>query len=283
MSGRLREIARQTVAICEAGKYRNRAGELITIAEAVSAAVAGTRHHLPDETLTSTASPAATVEIEVTYESTLAAARRVGKDAACLVFASAKNPGGGFLGGAKAQEESIARASALYPCLLAAPEFYAFHRDQRDLRYSDRIIYSPRVPVFRDDKNNLLDRPYHPTFLTAAAPNLGAIVRNQPGHAADVPAVLHRRAVRVLRVAAAHGHRTLVLGAWGCGVFRNDAATVAGAFREALREIDRFDRVVFAVRDGLPGTPVYAAFRSILVDQTGDVLADWDPDWDAEN
>lgn len=260
VSGRLREIARQTVAIAESGRYRNGAGADIVIDEAVRAAVAGTRHHLPDEVLTVGDVAVGAGRVEVTYESTLQAALRLGADAACLVFASAKNPGGGFLGGAKAQEESIARSSALYPCLLAAPEFYAFHRAQRDLRYSDRVIYSPAVPVFRDDKGNLLDQPYPASFLTAAAPNLGAILRNQPEHAADVPAVLAGRARRVLEVAAAHGHRTMVLGAWGCGVFRNDPATVADAFADALRVIDRFDQVVFAIRDGLPGTPVYRAF-----------------------
>ena len=260
MSSRLREIARETVAIAESGRYRNNAGEDIAIEAAVRAAVDGTREHLPDEVLHADGAKPGAGAVEVTYESTLQAARRLGPGAACLVFASAKNPGGGFLGGAKAQEESIARSSALYPCLLAAPDFYAFHRGQRDLRYSDRVVWSPGVPVFRDDKGNLLDRPYTTSFLTAAAPNLNAIVRNQPEHAADVPAVLGRRARRVLEVAAAHGHRTLVLGAWGCGVFRNDPAVVAGAFADALRVVDRFDLVVFAVRDGLPGTPVYRTF-----------------------
>ncbi|MEH0972839.1 TIGR02452 family protein [Micromonospora sp. CPCC 205546] len=260
MSGRLREIARQTVAIAESGRYRNAAGDDVVVGPQVRAAVAGTRHHLSDETLTVDDTRAGAGTVEVAHESTLQAARRLGPDAACLVFASAKNPGGGFLGGAKAQEESVARSSALYPCLLAAPDFYAFHRSQGDLRYSDRVIYSPRVPVFRDDKGGLLDVPYPTSFLTAAAPNLGAIVRNQPAYAADVPAVLLRRARRVLEVAAAHGHRTIVLGAWGCGVFRNDPATVAGAFADALRAVDRFDRVVFAIRDNLPGTPVYRAF-----------------------
>ncbi|MGC5381560.1 TIGR02452 family protein [Micromonospora sp. DT68] len=260
MSGRLREIARQTVAIAESGRYRNDAGDEVVLGGAIRAAIAGTRHHLPDDVLAlGNAEPGAGT-VEVTYESTLQAAHRVGSDAACLVFASAKNPGGGFLGGAKAQEESVARASALYPCLLAAPDFYAFHRGQRDLRYSDRVIYSPDVPVFRDDKGNLLDQPYTTSFLTAAAPNLGAIIRNQPEHTTDVPAVLARRARRVLEVAAAHGRRTVVLGAWGCGVFRNDPATVADAFAEALQVVDRFDHVVFAIRDGLPGTPVYRAF-----------------------
>lgn len=190
------------------------------------------------------------------------AARRLGPEAAALVFASAKNPGGGVLGGAQAQEESIARSSALYPCLLTASEFYSFHRAQRDLRYSDRVIYSPAVPVFRDDKGNFLDKSYLTSFLTAAAPNLGAILRNQPEYASDVPAVLTRRARRVLEVAAAHGHRTVVLGAWGCGVFRNDPSVVADAFAEALQAVPRFDRVVFAIRDGLPGTPVYATFAA---------------------
>ncbi|MEU8301833.1 TIGR02452 family protein [Micromonospora sp. NPDC048909] len=260
MSGRLREIARQTVAIAESGRYRNGAGDEVGIGEAVRAAVAGTCHHLPDEVLAVGNAEPGAGRVEVTYESTLQAALRLGPGAASLVFASAKNPGGGFLGGAKAQEESIARSSALYPCLLAAPEFYAFHRGQRDLRYSDRVIYSPGVPVFRDDKGNLLDQPYTTSFLTAAAPNLGAVVRNQPADAADVPAVLLRRARRVLEVAAAHGHRAIVLGAWGCGVFRNDPATVAGAFADALQMVDRFDHVVFAIRDGLPGTPVYRTF-----------------------
>ncbi|WP_155374987.1 TIGR02452 family protein [Catellatospora vulcania] len=264
MSGRLREIARQTVEIAERGHYHNAAGSEVRIGPAVREAVAGTRHHEPDEELAVAGERTTRPVIEVTRESTLVAARRAGPAAACLVFASAKNPGGGFLGGAKAQEESIARASALYPSLLAVPDFYAYHRAQRDLRYSDRVIYSPGVPVFRDDKGNLLDEAYRTSFLTAAAPNLGAIARNQPEHVPDVPAVLLRRATRVLEVAAAHGHRTLVLGAWGCGVFRNDPAVVAQAFADALRTVDRFDRVVFAIYDNLSGTPVHATFARVF-------------------
>ncbi|MEW1587650.1 TIGR02452 family protein [Micromonospora vinacea] len=261
MSGRLREIARETVAIADSGRYRNGAGDEVAIGEMVRAAVAGTRLHLPDEEPAADNAEPGEGTVEVTNESTLQAARRLAPGAACLVFASAKSPGGGFLNGAEAQEESIARSSALYPCLRAAPEFYAYHREQRDLRYSDRVIFSPDVPVFRDDEGSLLDQPYTTSFLTAAAPNLGAILGNQPEHVADVPAVLARRARRVLEVAAAHGQRTLVLGAWGCGVFRNDPATVADTLADALREVDRFDHVVFAIRDNLPGTPVYRTFR----------------------
>jgi uncharacterized protein (TIGR02452 family) len=57
----------------------------------------------------------------------------------------------------------------------------------------------------------------------------------------------------------------LVLGAWGCGVFRNDPGLVAGVFADLLaRSGGWFDEVVFAVYDRQPGTPTYAAFVSAL-------------------
>ncbi|WP_027345106.1 TIGR02452 family protein [Hamadaea tsunoensis] len=260
MSQRLGEIARQTVVITDAGAYRTEGVE-VDIADQVRASIAGTRLYTSPPLFEGTPAEAT---IEVTKESTLEAARRVGPEAATLVFASARNPGGGFLGGAQAQEESVARSSGLYRCLLKVPEFYEFHREERDLRYSDRVIYSPGVPVFRNDKGRLLEEPYTTSFLTAAAPNLGAILDNQLPYARDVPAVLARRARHVLAVAAANRHRRLVLGAWGCGVFRNDPETVAGAFAEALAAMPCFEQVVFAVWQGRP-LDVYAAFQRRFV------------------
>jgi len=245
MSTRLRAVAREAVEIAERGWYHDQRGAEVRVD--VAPAVAGTRLYLPADELPAggpDGSPGGLVE--VTGESTLAAARRLGGDVAALVFASARSPGGGFLNGAEAQEESIARSSALYPCLRAADEFYVYHRSHRELTYTDRVIYSPGVPVFRDDRAALLTQPYPVTFLTSAAPNLQAIHSNQPELVAEVPAVLRRRAARVLAVAAAHGHRRLVLGAWGCGVFGNDPATVAEAFAEALLRYP-MDHVVFAV------------------------------------
>ena len=266
VSSRLRAIAGETVAIIDADGYQSPSGRPVRLADDINAAVAGTRLYLPGEKVAvPPADGGAHPVIEVTNETSLSAARRLGDGVACLVFASAHKPGGGFLNGAQAQEESIARASALYECQTAAPEFYSFHREHRDLLYSDRVIYSPGVPVFRDDDDALLEEPFLVSFLTAAAPNLGAIMANQPASAARVPSVLDVRARRVLEVAAANGHRTLVLGAWGCGVFRNDPASVAAIFAEQLRRVPGwFDRVVFPVLDTRPGTPLYSAFAREL-------------------
>jgi uncharacterized protein (TIGR02452 family) len=256
----LRDVARETLQILEAGSYRAPGGGRVDFADAIRTAIAGTRLYLPTQALPTPRSTGAAPTVSVTGESTLAASRRLARDGdvAALVFASAKNPGGGFRTGAQAQEEGVARASALYRCLTAAPQFYAFHRLHGDNLYTDRVIHSPRVPVFRDDDGQLLESPYHVSFLTAAAPNRGAVPANR---ADQVAATLAVRARRVLAVAATHGHRHLVLGAWGCGVFRNDPAMVADAFASALADsAGWFDRVVFAVLDNKKAAPVRGAF-----------------------
>ncbi|MFF4652087.1 TIGR02452 family protein [Streptomyces sp. NPDC001380] len=290
MSARLRGIARETAAITAEGRYRAPGGGVVDIGRQVAAAVAGTRLHGPGPVDPGPVAPGpvapgpvapgpvpvpgvrgpAAPRVHVTGESSLQAARRMLADSpepvAVLDFASARNAGGGFLNGAQAQEEALCRASALHACLRAVPEFYAAHRaDPRPLS-SDRVLHAPAVPVFRDDRGTLLGEPYAVDFLVAAAPNAGAAADRSPRLAARVPAVLRTRAERVLQTAAAHGLRRLVLGAWGCGVFRNDPARVAEAFRVHLAPgaplAGRFTEVVFAVLDPRPGSPVREAFRT---------------------
>jgi uncharacterized protein (TIGR02452 family) len=148
---------------------------------------------------------------------------------------------------------------------MEAREFYDHHRAHRDPFYTDRVIHSPAVPVFRDDRGQLLDEPYTAGFLTAAAPNAGVVLRTAPERAPELPGALAARAERVLETAAAHGYRRLVLGAWGCGVFQNDPAQVAGAFRALLTDGGRFagsfEHVVFGVLDRTKGAVVLSAFE----------------------
>ncbi|MFJ8692459.1 TIGR02452 family protein [Streptomyces roseolilacinus] len=271
MSARLRGIARETEEIVAAGRYRTPGGE-VRIAELVARAVEGTALHGP-EPVPATPDTGRATRVEVTGESSTEAARRLtgaapGDPVAVLNFASARNPGGGYLNGAQAQEEALCRASALYATLLRAPGYYDHHRADRDPFYTDRVIHSPGVPVFRDDRGRLLDRPYTVGFLTSPAPNAGVIRARTPERAARIPGALASRAERVLETAVAHGYRRLVLGAWGCGVFRNDPADVAGAFRALLtgegRFAGHFDEVVFAVLDRTREERTLAAFRTVF-------------------
>ena len=276
MNDRRRVIAAETIAILERGWYDHPEVGRVRIGDDLARSVAATRLWTPEESraalneLTTGASAApggAAPRMEVANEASLAAARRVGGAVGCLNFASAKNPGGGFRGGAEAQEESLARSSGLYRCLLEAPGFYAFHRSQRDLLYSDHVVFSPAVPVFRDEHGALLPQPYPVSFVTAAAPNAGALGLGHP-RAALLPGVLSARAARVLAVFWANGLRRLVLGAWGCGVFRNPPESVAAAFAEHLGPSgifhSSFEHVVFAVLDRAPGAPTFGAFAAAL-------------------
>jgi uncharacterized protein (TIGR02452 family) len=278
MSARLRGIARENEGIVAAGFYRASDGRTVEIAQAVRAACEGTRTFGPDPVpVPAPDAPAARTLVEVTPESSLRAAHRLVRDGddpvAVLNFASARNPGGGYLNGAQAQEEALCRGSALYTCLLRAPGYYERHRADRSPFYSDRVIHSPAVPVFRDDKGRLLDEPYQVGFLTAAAPNAGVIARTAPERVAEIPAALASRAERVLETAAANGYRRLVLGAWGCGVFMNDPAQVAEAFRVLLapggRFGGRFTHVVLGVLDRTRNATTRTAFENAFRELTG--------------
>jgi len=253
-----RALAAEAIDIVRSGRYQA-GGRRVDLTEQVAASIRTTRLVLPEAPL-QPVTQATTATIEVREESSLAASRQLGPGTACLVFASARNPGGGFLNGAQAQEEAIARSSALYATQTSVPEFYEHHRREKSLLYSDRVIVSPGVPVFRSDDGALLPDPFTTTCLTAAAPCRAAIERNQPEAVPQIPATLARRAGRMLDVAAAHGCRRIVLGAWGCGVFGNDPAGVATAFRDALATRPAFEHVAFAILDTRPGQPVLRAF-----------------------
>jgi uncharacterized protein (TIGR02452 family) len=279
MNAQLRAIAQENEDIVAAGGYTAPDGRNVTIAAAVAAAQDGTRMYGPDPVPVPVpeAAPVARTVVEVTSESSLEAARRLVESGdgpvVVLNFASARNPGGGYVRGTKAQEEDLCRSAALYGCLLRVPEYYDHHRAERNAFYSDRVIHSPGAPVFRDEGGRLLDEPFHVSFLTAAAPNAGVILERTPEDAHLIPAALRSRAERVLEVAAVHGYRRLVLGAWGCGVFRNDPAVVAEVFRTHLtgdgRFARRFEHIVFGVLDCRADAPTRSAFRSAFASTTG--------------
>jgi uncharacterized protein (TIGR02452 family) len=273
-----KELAEETVAITRRGSYEPEPGRVVDLRDAIASCLAATRFvSIADvgelreaASKVTAAGPAAA--IEVVAETTLAGIARVLEDSeqpvAALNFASAKNAGGGFLNGSQAQEESLARSSALYASLLTAEEFYLRHRASRSMLYTDAMILSPACPIFRDDEGALLQTPHAASFITSAAPNAGAAGDNARHELPLIPETLQRRAECVLALAASEGYRQLVLGAWGCGVFRNDPAVVAQSFALHLRAdgpwVNRFDRVVFSIHDSSPGKETLAAFQRAL-------------------
>ncbi len=207
-----------------------------------------------------------------------AASRYKGKKVCILNFASATNPGGGVLNGSSAQEESICRCSTLYFALLSEKMFDSFyepHRRKRDPLYNDDIIYSPDVYVVKSDTSSperLSESDwYSVNVITCAAPNLRSKPSNQMNPNAgdkaaditndDLEKLIEKRIRKIVAVAAADNNDVLILGAFGCGAFRNPPKIVAKAFHKVLDEYQKyFETIEFAIYHTDYETENYNAF-----------------------
>jgi len=238
---------------------------MIHIADLLEQAIHGTVSYPPAAELPNIGGGSHDTKIEVVNETTLSGVQRLmatGRHPAALNLASATHPGGGFLGGARAQEEYLARSSGLYACLRGNP-MYSFHRACHDPLYTNYVIYSPGVPIFRGDDGALLEEPYTVGIITSPAVNAAVL---DPQRRAEIGPAMWERILKVLAVGVAHGHDSLVLGAWGCGAFRNDGHEIAGLFAKALGESFRgaYRHVVFAIVDWSHERKFIAPFERVF-------------------
>ncbi len=205
-----------------------------------------------------------------------------GKKVCVLNFASATNPGGGVVKGSSAQEEAICRCATLYPNLNEQQmkyQFYAPHRRAHDPLHNDDCIYTPGVVVFKSDTDypQLMTEGkwYSVNVLTCAAPNL----RERPSNGMnagdgddavhisreELQALHEKRMRRVLEIAWAKGNEVVILGAFGCGAFRNPPAVVAQAMKMVVQEYrKKFETIEFAVYCSTQYDTNYRIFQQIL-------------------
>ena len=174
---------------------------------------------------------------------------RNGKKTAALNFASAKNPGGGFLNGAMAQEEALAISSGLYNTLLKHPQMYEANRKCGTMMYTDHAIYSPDVVFFRDASLKLLAAPVAASILTLPAVNMKQ-VGLKGENVTKAQQIMKRRMRLALEIFAQEEVQTLILGAYGCGVFGNNPHDIAAWWKSLLIEEmygHAFEKVLFAI------------------------------------
>lgn len=246
------------------GWYTNAHGQQVDIAAARDAALQAQRVYGPGAPVVLGAARHAGLQISLVNQTTLTVAQaRVaqGYRVAILNFASATSPGGGWLYGSRAQEESLARSSALVHALQTVP-WYADERHQRNPFYDDTVIVTPGVPFFRTHMGVLLDAPWQGDVITSAAVQANAVYRHLPERAGEITPHLARRIQRIYEVATTLDADVLILGAWGCGAFGNDAGVVARLMHETLDRVDlrRFAAIDFAVADLREPRSVYDAF-----------------------
>jgi len=207
-------------------------------------------------------------KITVTSDRSYQAAIRLHKEfpeakIAVMNFANAFQAGGGVTTGAGAQEESLCRTSTLYPLLCRKTlrdSFYKFHYDKKSLRASDSLIYTEGVTICKTDEDMPERMPQEDWVLvdviTIAAPDLyhsyehlvpdglGRVFMNN----AELFGYHVKRAIHMLTCAAAKRADILVLGAFGCGAFKNDPEIVSRAYKIAIEEFPKvFKKIEFAV------------------------------------
>ena len=226
-----------------------------------------------------------TAKVVVSCKRSLEAAEvyaRQEKKVCVLNFASATNPGGGVVNGSSAQEECICRCTTLYPCLntdAMRNAFYKPHRKASNPLYNNDCIYTPDVCVFKSDTNFPEALPkdewWNVNILICAAPNL----RERPSNAmnprvgdvavkitsAELEKLLTKRIRRIFEIAIAKGNEVLILGAFGCGAFRNPPEIVAKVFNTVMQDyLCYFDTIEYAVYHTEREVANYEAFKRIV-------------------
>jgi len=174
-----------------------------------------------------------------------------------LNLANPVNPGGGVRRGAKAQEEDLCRKSSLLLSLEGpdAKAYYTYNQSLNTYKGSDAVMIHPQVEIIKDGEGNPLDETSIVAVMTCAAPMLrngfDGMTQKQYNQ------LMLQRITGMLKVAAYLGYKYLILGAFGCGAFRNDAHLVSNLFYQALKEFnydgmrdkDMFRQIDFAVLD----------------------------------
>lgn len=178
---------------------------------------------------------------------------------AVLNMASRRNPGGGVATGAGAQEETLFRRTNLFRSLYQYAPYAVQYgispsRFQYPLERNFGGIYTPGAVCFRETEQKgyaLMDEPFTVSFISVAGLNRPDLTPE--GMIADHHVEAVKNKIRtIFRIGLLHGHDSLVLGALGCGAFRNPPAHVARLFHEVMEEPEfrnKYLKIVFAIID----------------------------------
>ena len=182
---------------------------------------------------------------------------------AILNFADAIKFGGWVEHGAQTQEENICRCSNLYPTLAnekSAEEYYIPNSRFGNHIYTDRIIYSRDITVFKDDETYENIEPRQMDVITCPAPS--TVLPDN-----EAIQIYRARLEQIILSAIVNEAECIVLGAWGCGAFGQSPDLVARAFADVLNNYGgKFKKIVFAIRPtyGEAISTTYRMFDTVI-------------------
>lgn len=213
-----------------------------TLATCQTLDVSVTTKHTFDEILPVSGSSKNNISV-INSDTVSALISNVGTGRTCVLnMASARRPGGGVENGASAQEECLFRCSNLWTSI--DKSFYPLKIDE--------CLYTKDAIFFKDkDYNHIY--PITSDVMTIAAFNLNEVghffgKRDELNKSIDVNT---KDKIRLMvSIPAKNGVKNLILGAWGCGVYKNDPTKISNYFREVLVDegySSLYDKVIFGV------------------------------------
>lgn len=235
---------------CSRGYYVNDQNKDVQISDQIHNCLINTKSYPPDfifELPPLEKKEKGTIEIrnETTIRGALRMVVEEKKENVCaLNFANANHPGGGVLFHAKAQEESICRSSALFYSLIQKNDFYEYHHELDSNVASNYLIFTPDCPTWKVD-NDTLDNPFLVSFVTSAAVHNYDVQTRE-----EIRQIHHERIKAILYCSICNGVKNIILGAFGCGAFRNSPEDIAQSFKYWLVDQnlkDYFESISFSI------------------------------------
>ena len=200
-------------------------------------------------------------DIEVINTDSISAGKQLadaGYRPAVLNFASRTKAGGGVLNGSRAQEESLFRQTNLFRSLYQFTGIatkYGVEQNSRQYPMDRQFgaVYTPYDTVLRGgvkDDFPFLAHPFKLSFIAVAAVNKPQLTPDKKEIIGKGLELTKSKMRTILRVGLAHGHDSLVLGAFGCGAFHNPPSHIARLFKEIINSPEfknKYRKIVFAI------------------------------------
>lgn len=256
---RCREF-RNTVTLVNNGFYFTEEDKRIEFDDE-SDMIAGTRFYESEIPTIETGRIASETVVEVLNIDCLECAKNLinaGYNPAVLNMASRRNPGGGVVTGAGAQEETIFRRTNLFRSLYQFSGYAGNYgvkksRFQYPLDRNFGGVYTPDATLFREDESQgykLMGTPVKMSFISVAGLNRPNLTPDGSQIVESLVSGVKNKIRTILRIGLKHGHYSLVLGALGCGAFRNPPRHIARLFHEVMEENEfkgKFAKIIFAI------------------------------------
>lgn len=179
------------------------------------------------------------------------------KEYSFLVMANSKYPGGGWKKGASAQEENICRRSNLP---------FVFKHINYPIKSNETVLID-MLTIIKDGEKELYamkDNKIITSCLLSAAPFYPSL--NTSKQIEKYKSKMKERIKIMLRSFYNFDKKRLVLGAWGCGAFKNPPNLVAKIFNDVLHSNEfnnKFEHIVFAILDGVYSNNYYV-FKKLI-------------------